>query len=226
MCIATLPRRSNGERASSSPFRTTSGTGSSTKVSGAMRGAAASAMGRARSWPAGWGGTMTDGLAQQGYAAEHAAGGGDKGGPTAFVQGVGTPEQDMHDVRAAGPQGRRDGRGVRRLGRRECGRQDMHDSLPGLLQAALHLAWLLPVGRLLPGRRMTAARRPTSPCASSSHVTSAGSAPASAMDMPPGSTLKRSAGTTPPLAAASGARWIPHAWKAAAQTQSTAPGPR
>ena len=55
----------------------------------------------ARAWPSGWGGTITDSLAQQGYAAQHATGGGGAGGSKAFVQGVGCNEGGLVDVKMA-----------------------------------------------------------------------------------------------------------------------------
>jgi prepilin-type N-terminal cleavage/methylation domain-containing protein/prepilin-type processing-associated H-X9-DG protein len=53
----------------------------------------------ARSWPSGWGGAITDSLVQESYAAVRATGGGGEGGARAFVQGIGTGEDLMHDVK-------------------------------------------------------------------------------------------------------------------------------
>ncbi|MCJ7822981.1 MAG: prepilin-type N-terminal cleavage/methylation domain-containing protein [Armatimonadetes bacterium] len=55
----------------------------------------------ARSWPSGWGGTVTDSLVQGGYAATHATGGGGAGGAAAFVQGIGSAETTLADVKLA-----------------------------------------------------------------------------------------------------------------------------
>lgn len=55
----------------------------------------------ARSWPSGWGGTITDSLAQATYAGPHATHPGELGSDKAFVQGVGSAESNLADVKLA-----------------------------------------------------------------------------------------------------------------------------